>query len=46
VAFGAVTVSLLQGWTVRVAAVAALALLTFATVVLPRIESGIRARRG
>lgn len=46
VAFGAVTVSLLQGWTVRVAAVAALALLTFATVVLPRIESGVRTRRG
>ena len=46
VAFGAVTVSLLQGWTVRVAAVAALAILTFATLLLPRIESGIRTRRG
>ena len=42
VAFGAVTVSLLQGWTVRVVAIGALMVLTFATVVLPRIESRLK----
>ena len=45
VAFGAVTVSLLQGWTVRVATLAVVVALTFATLLLPRVESRIRTRR-
>jgi UDP-GlcNAc:undecaprenyl-phosphate GlcNAc-1-phosphate transferase len=45
VAFGAVTVSLVDSWTVRIVTLAALAALTFATVMLPRIESRLSARR-
>jgi UDP-GlcNAc:undecaprenyl-phosphate GlcNAc-1-phosphate transferase len=46
IAFGAVTLALLEGWTVRVSAIAAIALLTFATLALPRLETGLRRRRG
>ena len=46
VAFGAVTVSLLEGWTAWATVVAAVVLLSFATLLLPRIERSIRAGRG